>query len=786
MRKKSPKLRSANKFQDQTGQSLIELLVAIALMGVLLPALLTGMVASREGKAQEGQRMEATTYLKEMQEAFKSVYESNWQAIIANGTFHPEVSGSSWTLASGPQAVGGFTRQIVISDIQRDAAGAIVTSSGTVDSSTKKVEFTVSWTQPIASSVTTTSYISRNARNAAWSETTKAEFDLGTLTSTVTTANGGGAIELAPSGGGDWATPQLVASYNNAGSGNGNDVFVSGNYAYVGFDANSTNPTFRILDITNPASPVQMGGLNLGASIKGVYVVGNYAFLATTHDTKEFVVIDATDKSNPQEVASLNLGAAQNATSISVEANYAYIGKIAGSGANRELYVIDISTPTSPNQVGAFEVGANVNSVSTEGNFTYLATAADSRELTIVNVTNKSNPTLAGSYNAPGTADGNRVLAVGTTVYLGTLANSGTNPEFFMLNAANPSSVQLHDSYEVNASVNGIDAEGNFAFLSTALTDKEFLVLDITTPTNIVEYGSANLAAVTNKLHVSQNYAYISSNNNSAELEIIRGGSGPYVTSGTFESKTFDATNASAFNYLTWSSTATDPPPLGKTTVGARTDENNTNFINASRFTTGAVPRTVKSMSVRVGAVSAAPNNQFQVGIYTDSGGVPGTLVANSESGTLAANSWNTVPITASLQANTSYWLGYNTNGSSTSVNNMRYDNGGFGAWKTSGQTFGAWPANFGPATTQAVTFSIYASFDPAPSEASIRLQLAINNDNTTWNYFGPTGTGTFFTSPAAIPLGNINGRYVRYKATFAGNGKVTPVLNEVSVNYSP
>ena len=33
------------------GQSLIEILIAISLASVLLPALLTGLVASREGKA---------------------------------------------------------------------------------------------------------------------------------------------------------------------------------------------------------------------------------------------------------------------------------------------------------------------------------------------------------------------------------------------------------------------------------------------------------------------------------------------------------------------------------------------------------------------------------------------------------------------------------------------------------------------------------------------------------------------------------------------------------------
>ena len=77
----------------------------------------------------------------------------------------------------------------------------------------------------------------------------------------------------------------------------------------------------------------------------------------------------------------------------------------------------------------------------------------------------------------------------------------------------------------------------------------------------------------------------------------------------------------------------------------------------------GATSVTVNALSVYVGTVDAAPNNQYQVAIYTDQNGAPGTLVASSTAGTLIPNAWNTLPLVATLQANTSYWLMYNTNG---------------------------------------------------------------------------------------------------------------------------
>ena len=59
-------------------------------------------------------------------------------------------------------------------------------------------------------------------------------------------------------------------------------------------------------------------------------------------------------------------------------------------------------------------------------------------------------------------------------------------------------------------------------------------------------------------------------------------------------------------------------------------------------------------------------------------------------------DAWNTVPLTASLQPNTAYWLAYNTNGIGNTANAVRLNPGTPGqmAWRTQG--FGAWPASFG------------------------------------------------------------------------------------------
>ena len=107
----------------RAAQSLIEVVIAMGLASILLPAILTGLVASSEGKAQEAQRIEATAFLKEAQETVRVVRETGWTN-ISNGTYHPTISGSTWSLTnipSGPETINGFTRKIEVSDVLRDS-----------------------------------------------------------------------------------------------------------------------------------------------------------------------------------------------------------------------------------------------------------------------------------------------------------------------------------------------------------------------------------------------------------------------------------------------------------------------------------------------------------------------------------------------------------------------------------------------------------------------------------------------------------------------------------------
>lgn len=178
---------------------------------------------------------------------------------------------------------------------------------------------------------------------------------------------------------------------------------------------------------------------------------------------------------------------------------------------------------------------------------------------------------------------------------------------------------------------------------------------------------------------------------------------------------------------LTTSPDRTFATPLGATTAGTLTDSDNSNSINATRVMSAEGGQVV-SLSANVGAVDpSVARRSFQLAIYAANGSAPGALVASSTTGTLVANSWNTVPITATLAPNTAYYLAYNTNGASAAVNNLRRTSSGSSGWRTAGQPYGAWPASFGSFSSQAATFSIYASFasDVTPPTVALTAPAA-------------------------------------------------------------
>ncbi|HEX8763306.1 MAG TPA: hypothetical protein VF733_06155, partial [Candidatus Saccharimonadales bacterium] len=157
------------------------------------------------------------------------------------------------------------------------------------------------------------------------------------------------------------------------------------------------------------------------------------------------------------------------------------------------------------------------------------------------------------------------------------------------------------------------------------------------------------------------------------------------------------------------SNTPSGTPNMGTTTQGSLTDSGDSNFMNSMRVTAGATG-TITTLYANVGTtLGGSPNNQGQMAIYSNSAGEPGTLLASSSSTTLASG-WNAFTLSSplSVTSGTIYWIAYNTNGTASNQNNLRYESTG-GVVRYAAQTFGTWPSSFGGATSSVFNFSMYA-----------------------------------------------------------------------------
>jgi len=187
------------------GQSLIELTLAIAIAAIFLAALATTVIAAREAFARSGKSLEANLLLQKEAEAVRSVRESGWNSIANPGIYHTEQEtppNYGWKAVPNSITEGNFTRSFTVENVCRSAptTAPLDCSNPTAktDPSTKKITVNISWAGFGSRGVSSTFYISRYFGNAAWVQTTVADFNAGTKTNTVVTNKAGGEVELNP------------------------------------------------------------------------------------------------------------------------------------------------------------------------------------------------------------------------------------------------------------------------------------------------------------------------------------------------------------------------------------------------------------------------------------------------------------------------------------------------------------------------------------------------------------------------------------------------------------
>lgn len=535
------------------GQSLIEILIVMALMAMLLPVLLGALITSREGRPQQIKRAVAAQKLQETKEALRSIREAGWSNIQTNGTYHLTTDGTSWSLAPNAETQDRITTQVVISSVYRDSSNAIVSSGGTLDPSTKQVEITISWNEPIPDSIETTLYMTRYLDNATYIQTTEADFNTGDHNGTAVTNTSDGEVILGLGGRGDWCQPtsSIVNELDLPGSGNAKDVKALEGKAFTGTNQGSGG-SFVEIAVDNDYPPnASIESILNGYETNDVFIDGNYAYAATGDLSRDVIIIDLTTM---QEVGYFNdtawFGTAQG---VYVKDNVGYVT----IGFNLHTFDLSIKSGSRPEldrvMLAFFATGYRLEVVN---GYAYVALDYGSAELRVVDVRNPSNIRNVAYANVNGQR-GQEVWVneTGTRAYLATNISESQN-ELFIINTSNKSgSMPVISSYDAQGmSPTGIAMGTGNKIILVGTGGEEYQVIDVTNENSPTKCGGtevdSGIYGVSTVLEDDGDaYSYITTRDPNAEFKIIVGGPGfSYASSGIYESATFDVGYAAAFN----------------------------------------------------------------------------------------------------------------------------------------------------------------------------------------------------------------------------------------------
>lgn len=534
---------------------LVEILLAMGLLGILLPTLIAGLITSREGKAQSQQRTQAVFLLKEGEEATRSVRDQDWVtfATFANGNpYHPVISSGTWSLAAGSETINGFTRQITINNVSRNNGDI---GSGTDDPSTKLVTVTVSWTTPYSSSVTSSFYLTRHD-NMSFTHTTVADFtgvtgNKSTLSGTAIVSTTGtsipndGQVQLGAGGGGDWCSPGSSLYTQVDLPGNGDAIAISATtsatmdyiYTTTGDNASGNAVNETSVDHNNPPNSVPAVSNYNTAKAYGIFVdhAGGYVYFTQANPGH---TVQIASSSNVNSLAGyFDPGGTGKSVYVSGTKGYVTVGS--------NLYQFDASSATGARpQTGVVTLNGTGNRVIVKGNNAYVATSSTTNQLQIINT---STMTVSKSVSMGNGAAGVDIYVDDTQTYAYIITSyiSG-KPDFFVYNIAKGS---IDGSYSTNGmSPKGVTVVPGGKAIIVGSGGETYQVLNLTDSSGSINpqrcggtSTSSTISGISTIIQPNGNaFSYIITNNSTAELQVIQGGpGGQFATTGTYESPTY-------------------------------------------------------------------------------------------------------------------------------------------------------------------------------------------------------------------------------------------------------
>lgn len=534
--------------KSQGGVTLVEIVVAIAALGIIFATLGSTIIFGIRNSKFSGERDRATFIANEGIEAVRNIRDNDFSNLI-DGTYGLSIVGNEWVLTGSQDVVDEFTRTVDISSI---------------DASTKEVVTTVSWDQVSArpgsvSATTHLSYWQEEIQNVQTAELSPSDDNLLYLFGP--TRNYGGFFVIGASSYINSilrfdlsslpsninivsAQLNLTAYSNNFDTSAvsvheilpGNIGWLEGNKSGQVGGVNESSWNFKDTGNAIPwtgSAGLSNSGIDYLAtaedSLSGPWVsnntyhwslspglvqkwadnltdnhgvvlrnnISNFKFFYSkeysgnpAHHPKLVVGYEEEvvgDWSNPAEESFLDISGNQNGMKIQTQGNYVYLVR---SGGNPDFIIIDISNPAIPTVSGSLSLPGGPRNITVNGNYAYIASNRNNQELQIIDISVPSSPSVAGTLNLPGNSNANGIIYDNSKVYV--VRSSGGSDELSIIDVNNPALPSEIGSVNLNSTAYEVYVSGNYAYVASAHNSQELQVVDITSPASpgvIATYG---------------------------------------------------------------------------------------------------------------------------------------------------------------------------------------------------------------------------------------------------------------------------------------------------------
>jgi hypothetical protein len=441
-------VKEQSVIKSQKGFVVVEALLAACTLLLFFTVFVGVMVYNQKSYENLSNRQRAIFLAEEGIEGARSIRDNNFDTII-DGNYGLGVTSNIWAFSGTSDTNGLFNRQINISTVATDkkqiSSTVSWTSSNNVPESVSLITYLTNWAKIVTSSAcwdnpaiesglsvgscATGREVVVQGNYAYMTKSGTSYFSIiditdttdptlvgscartncslsGTLNSVavqgnyayIASSNNSGELYVINIS--NKAQPTLAYTYNASGNGDGQTLWISDNRLYM--TRSSGDWELGIFNLSNPAQPALLGSLNLESTCIGLDIVGNYAYLACSDNSREFQVVDV---SNPSTLSLtkryvLNLSNSDDGYSIDIIGSTAYLGR-----SNGYIYSINITNPLVPTLISSYNFGGTVYRIAHPDDTTLVAVGNSYfEEVQFVNVSDPSSMSNLSSLDVPGFA----------------------------------------------------------------------------------------------------------------------------------------------------------------------------------------------------------------------------------------------------------------------------------------------------------------------------------------------------------------------------------------------